>query len=108
MTAGRFLFLVKIFSPAAFAGQSVCGLPYPSAPTVPYRLPTIGIPSFFLALEPNNSRVEGHFQQCFSRLPPRRLTNLVLVPAWSFYLCFCLPLDQLYTISAITVLFVGL
>lgn len=35
--------------------------------------PTIGIPSFFLALEPNSSRVEGHFyEQCLLQSASRR------------------------------------
>ena len=58
------LFLVKnIFSFLLSLVKPVCRLPLsaPAAAAVPDRILTIGIPSFFLALEPNSSRVEGHF-----------------------------------------------
>ena len=58
------LFLVKnIFSLLLSLVSLFAGFPYPLLPLQLSLIGslTIGIPSFFLALEPNNSRVEGHF-----------------------------------------------
>lgn len=107
------LFLVKnIFSLLLSLVSLFAGFPYPLLPLQLSLIGslTIGIPSFFLALEPNNSRVEGHFlSNVFYKALPGGLTNLVLVLGVElFTYAFAFPLDQLYTISAITVLFVGL
>ena len=87
-------------------------LPYPLLPLQLSLIGslTIGIPSFFLALEPNSSRVEGHFMSnVFYKALPGGLTNLFLVLGIElFTYAFDFPVEQLYSISAVTVLFVGL
>ena len=107
------LFLVKnIFSLLLSLVSLFAGFPYPLLPLQLSLIGslTIGIPSFFLALEPNNSRVEGHFlSNVFYKALPGGLTNLVLVLGVELYAyAFAFPREQLYTISAVIVLFVGL
>lgn len=107
------LFLVKnIFSFLLSLVSLFAGFPYPLLPLQLSLIGslTIGIPSFFLALEPNSSRVEGHFMSnVFYKALPGGLTNLFLVLGIElFTYAFDFPVEQLYTISAVTVLFVGL
>lgn len=70
------LFLVKnIFSFLLSLVSLFAGFPYPLLPLQLSLIGslTIGIPSFFLALEPNSSRVEGHFMSnvFYKALPGR-------------------------------------
>lgn len=70
---------------------------------------TIGIPSFFLALEPNYARVDGKFMlNVIRRAMPGGLTNIILVLlAGLFVSIFKLPDTDLYTISVWVVATVG-
>ncbi|MGN0983866.1 MAG: HAD-IC family P-type ATPase [Gemmiger sp.] len=71
---------------------------------------TIGIPSFFLALEPNRDRVRGHFLLNVLRAAaPGGLTDLVLVLlAQGFAAAFGLSYQELSTITTVLLLAVGL
>ncbi len=91
-----FLSLITIFA---------TNMPYP---LVPLQLSlisalTIGVPSFFLALEPNKSIVQGHFlPNVLSRACPGGLTNLFLVLlAQLFAFAFAFPAQDLSTLSAL-------
>ena len=107
------LFLVKnIFS----LGLSILTLftnwPYPMIPihlTVISSL-TIGVPSFFLAMEPNYERVTGRFlRSVLRRALPGGLTNIfVVLAAQSFMAVFGLSEDETSTICAAILSFVGL
>ncbi len=107
------LFLVKnIFS----LGLSIITLftnwPYPIIPlhlSVISAL-TIGIPSFFLAMEPNYERVRGRFlSSVLRRAFPGGLTNIfVVLAAQAFMTVFGLTADETSTICAGILSFVGL
>ena len=107
------LFLVKnIFS----LGLSVLSLftswPYPIVPlhlSVISAL-TIGVPSFFLAMEPNYERVQGHFLRgVLRRAFPGGLTNIfVVLMAQAFMSVFSIPLEQTSTVCAALLGIVGL
>ena len=107
------LFLVKnIFS----LGLSLISLytdwPYPLIPihlSVISAL-TIGVPSFFLAMEPNYERVSGRFLAgVLRRAFPGGLTNIfVVLMAQAFMVVFGLSLDQTSTICAAILGVVGL
>ena len=107
------LFLVKnIFS----LGLSLISLytdwPYPLIPihlSVISAL-TIGVPSFFLAMEPNYDRVSGRFLAgVLRRAFPGGLTNIfVVLMAQAYMAVFILPLDQTSTICASILAVVGL
>ncbi len=77
------LFLVKnIFSFLLSAISLFVTMPYPLQPLqlTLISATTIGIPAFFLALEPNHERVKGHFILNVLRAAfPGGLTNLALV-----------------------------
>ena len=70
---------------------------------------TIGVPSFFLALEPNYALVEGRFlRNVVRRAMPGGLTNIVLVTfAGLFVSVFHLPESNLNTIAVWVVATVG-
>ena len=79
------LFLVKnIFSLFLSLITVVAGWPYPFAPinlTLISAL-TIGVPSFFLALEPNFERVKGKFLPTVLRKAlPGGITNIIMIVA---------------------------
>ena len=107
------LFLVKnIFS----LGLSILSLftswPYPIVPlhlSVISAL-TIGVPSFFLAMEPNYERVQGHFLRgVLRRAFPGGLTNIfVVLMAQAFMSVFSLPLEQTSSVCAALLGIVGL
>lgn len=107
------LFLVKnIFSFFISLFSLFVGFPYPLLPLQLSLIGalTIGIPAFFLALEPNKSRIRGHFLSnvLFNALPGG-LTSLALILGVElFTYAFSLPVSQLYNISSVVVLFVGL
>ena len=107
------LFLVKnIFS----LGLSILSLftswPYPIVPlhlSVISAL-TIGVPSFFLAMEPNYERFQGHFLRgVLRRAFPGGLTNIfVVLMAQAFMSVFSIPLEQTSTVCAALLGIVGL
>lgn len=106
------LFLVKnIFSFALAVILMFVDMP---APLQPIHLSlisalTIGVPAFFLALEPNYARVEGHFlRNVIRRAMPGGLTNIILVVfAGLFAATFDLPDQDLNTIAVWIVATVG-
>lgn len=107
------LFLVKnIFSLALSVITLFTNWQYP---IVPLHLSvisglTIGIPSFFLAMEPNYERVRGRFLAgVLRRAFPGGLANIFVVLAAQAYMAvFLLPMEQISTICAALLSFVGL
>ncbi len=99
------LFLVKnIFSLALSIISLFTNWPYPLAPlhlSVISTL-TIGIPSFFLAMEPNYDRVHGSFLLgVLRRALPGGLTNIfVVLFAQAFMDVFSLPAEPVATVCA--------
>ena len=79
------LFLVKnIFSFLLAIFSAVFMITYPLEPAQVSLISTftIGVPAFFLALEPNKSRIEGHFlTNVFLKALPAGLTDLFAVGA---------------------------
>lgn len=77
------LFLVKnIFSFLLSIFAAVFMITYPLEPSQVSLISmfTIGVPAFFLALEPNKSRIEGHFlTNVFLKALPAGLTDLLAV-----------------------------
>ena len=107
------LFLVKnIFSFLLAIISMVAVLPYPvtAAQLSLVSLLTIGIPAFFLALEPNTDIVKGKFlRNVLFRALPAGLTNVILViVVMLFKLAFNLTQDSLSTISALILAEVGI
>ena len=99
------LYLVKtIFSIVTALLTLIFTLPYPLVPAQLglVNIMTIGIPSFILAMEPNRSRVRGHFlRNVLLRALPAALTDIILVEgAMLFYLAAHLPDTALSTICA--------
>ena len=97
-----FLALITLF--AAF--------PYPFVPiqlTLISAL-TIGVPSFFLALEPNHSLVKGKFlSNVFRAALPGGLTDLfVVLGVEVFFLTFGFSEAELSTMSAILLIVIGI
>ena len=99
------LFLVKnIFS----LGLSLISLLTAWAyPMVPFHLSvisalTIGVPSFFLAMEPNYERVTGKFlPSVLRRALPGGLTNIFAVlMAQAFMVTFDIPMEQISPVCA--------
>lgn len=107
------LFLVKnIFSLGLSLIAIFTALPYPVVPihlTVISAL-TIGVPSFFLAMEPNYQRFSGHFLRgVLRRAFPGGLTNIfVVLAAQAFMTVFGLTLEQIGTVSAAILSTVGM
>lgn len=107
------LFLVKnIFSFAVSIISLLAAWPFPLMPlhlSVISGL-TIGIPSFFLAMEPNYERVEGRFLAgVLRRAFPGGLTNIfVVVAAQAYMAVFQLPLEHISTVCAAILSFTGL
>ncbi len=107
------LFLVKnIFSLALSIIGFFTNWPYPLVPlhlTVISAL-TIGVPSFFLAMEPNYARVNGRFLAgVLRRAFPGGLTNIfVVLMAQAFMAVFALPLEEISAVCAAILCFVGL
>lgn len=107
------LFLVKnIFS---FALAVITLFTNWAYPIVPLHLSvvsglTIGVPSFFLALEPNYERVSGHFLRgVLRRALPGGLTNIfVVLMAQAYMEVFCLPLEGVSAVCAAILGIVGL
>lgn len=107
------LFLVKNIFSFTFALISLLfAFPYPVTPSQLSLVSslTIGFPSFVLALEPNESLVQGKFlKNVIFRALPGGITNIVLViGVMLFYLAFDLPQDEMSTICAIIIGVVGM
>ncbi len=107
------LFLVKnILSFTLAVITLIFALPYPFTPSQLSLVSTItiGIPSFFLALEPNNDIIRGKFlHNVLYKALPAAFTSLILVIGiLLFYLAFELDLNRMSTIATITVGVVGL
>ena len=107
------LFLVKnIFSLILAVISLFATFPYPMVPMHLSMISalTIGVPSFFLALEPNHERVKGRFMLGVLRKAlPGGLSNLVVVLlAEVFWDVFRLDTVMLYTTCAGVVSAVGL
>ncbi len=107
------LFLVKnIFSFLLAAISMIAVLPYPvtAAQLSLVSMLTIGVPSFFLALEPNTEIVKGRFlRNVLFRALPAGLTNVILViTVLLFKLAFNLSQDTLSTVSAMILAEVGI
>ena len=107
------LFLVKnIFSLGLSLLSLLTSWPYPLEPqhlSVISGL-TIGIPSFFLAMEPNYERVQGRFLAgVLRRAFPGGLTNIFAVlAAQAFMAAFALPLEQISTVCTAILAVVGM
>ncbi len=107
------LFLVKnIFSLGLSIITMFTQWPYPMVPlhlSVISGL-TIGIPSFFLAMEPNYERFSGHFLRgVLRRAFPGGLTNIfVVLMAQAFMSVFSMSLDEISTVCASILSVVGL
>ena len=107
------LFLVKnIFSLGLSIISFFTNWPYPM---VPFHLSvisalTIGVPSFFLAMEPNYERVTGHFIRGVLRKAfPGGLTNIfVVLMAQAFMAAFALPQEQISAVCAAILAVVGM
>lgn len=107
------LFLVKnIFSLALSIITLFTNWPYPIVPLHLSMISglTIGVPSFFLAMEPNYERVRGRFLPgVLRRAFPGGLTNIFVVLAAQTYMAvFDLPLEQVSTVCAAILSIVGL
>ena len=107
------LYLVKnIFSFCLAIISLFATVPYPVTPLQLSLLSavTIGVPSFFLALEPNHSLVKGKFlANVFRSALPGGLADLIVVlGAEAFYLAFGFTTDELSTISAILLIVMGI
>lgn len=107
------LFLVKnIFSLALSIISLFTNWPYPLAPvhlSVISGL-TIGVPSFFLAMEPNYEQIRGRFLRgVLRRAFPGGLTNIFVVLAAQLYMdVFGIPTEQTSTVCAALLAIVGL
>ena len=107
------LYLVKnIFSFFLSLITLVFALPYPFSPAglSIVNAITIGIPSFVLAMEPNNNRIEGSFiRNVIYQALPAAFTDLVLIlGVLLFYYWFELPLDGMKTVATGVMGIVGL
>ena len=107
------LFLVKnIFSLGLSLLSILTGWPYPLEPQHMSIISglTIGVPSFFLAMEPNYQRVQGRFLPgVLRRACPGGLTNIfVVLAAQTFMAAFSLPLPQISTVCTAVLAVVGM
>jgi len=107
------LFLVKnIFSMLLSIFSLIFRLKYPLVPSQLSMLGlfTIGIPAFFLALQPNKSIIKGHFlTNVLLKALPAGLTDFIAIAALSLggkYLQ--IPEKQLSTIAIVILLAVGM
>ena len=65
---------------------------------------TIGIPSFFLALEPNKNRIRGHFlTNVFLKALPGGLTTFIVIGSFVFF-CYEFKVDTTHLSSASTII----
>lgn len=106
------LFLVKnIFSFVVALISLIFTLPYPLTPAQLSLVSTlsIGIPSFVLAMEPNENLVRGKFMRnVIYRALPGAFTDIILIiGVILFYLAFDFPMEEMSTICAILMGVVG-
>lgn len=87
-------------------------LPYPFSPAQISLISvlTIGLPSFVLAMEPNESLIRGRFMtNVIYRAMPAGLTNVfMIVGAILFYIGFSISVDELSTICTLISCTVGM
>lgn len=107
------LFLVKnIFSFLLSFVSVFVSIPYPITPLQLSLISaiTIGIPSFLLAIEPNQSLVHGKFlHNVLAKAFPGGLTNFILIIGAQFFaFAFSLSVEELSTITTILLGFNGL
>ena len=107
------LFLVKnIFSLGLSLVSLLTSWPYPLMPLHMSIISglTIGVPSFFLAMEPNYERVQGRFLAgVLRRAFPGGLSNIfVVLAAQAFMTVFSLPLEQMSTVCTAILAVVGM
>lgn len=107
------LFLVKnIFSLFLSLIAVIADWPYPFAPINLSLISalTIGVPSFFLAMEPNYERVKGRFiASVLRRAFPGGLTNIFAVVAAQIALTiYAVPIEQVQTICTAILAVTGL
>ncbi len=107
------LFLVKnIFSLGLSLLSIFTSWPYPLEPQHMSIISglTIGVPSFFLAMEPNYERVQGRFLTgVLRRAFPGGLTNIFAVlAAQAFMAAFSLELSQISTVCTAILAVVGM
>ena len=107
------LYLVKnIFSVVLALITLFFTLPYPLTPSQLSLVSTvcIGIPSFVLAMEPNESLVRGKFMRnVLYRALPGGFTDIILiVGVMLFYVAFGFPTEEMSTICAIIMAVVGM
>lgn len=113
ITRSASLYLTKnIFSFLLTLCALIFALTYPVTPSqlVLYNAAFIGIPSFFLALEPNTERVRGKFLLgAFLRALPSGLVNfLALLTLLTLAPRYGIPEAQLITMATFIIGFVGL
>ncbi len=107
------LFLVKnIFSLGMVLVSFLTGFAYPLEPQHMSIISglTIGVPSFFLALEPNDQPLQGAFlPTVLRRALPGGLTNIVCVLSAQWYMtALGLPQAQISTVCTAVLALVGL
>lgn len=107
------LFLVKTIYSSVFTMLTIFfALSYPFVPIQLSLISalTVGIPSFFLALEPNKARVKGKFlPNVFSKALPGGITNLISMVGISLVCSsFGYSTDKMSTIATLVVGFTGL
>jgi len=107
------LYLAKnIFSFLLALISLIFTLPYPFSPAQLnlISLLTIGLPSFVLAMEPNDNLIRGRFMtNVIYRALPAGLTNVFMVIGTIlFYIAFSLSADMLSTICTLVVCTVGM
>ncbi|MGM9653709.1 MAG: cation-translocating P-type ATPase [Eubacteriales bacterium] len=107
------LFLVKnIFSFLLSLFTLLFSIPYPLIPIQLSMISalTIGVPAFFLALEPNRERVHGRFMPNVLREAfPGGLTNLLIVLLLeAFAAAFAFPNSMLCTMASAVLSVIGL
>ncbi len=87
-------------------------LPYPFSPAQLSLISTltIGLPSFVLAMEPNESLIRGRFMtNVMYRAMPAGLTNVfMIIGAILFYIGFSISVDELSTICTLISCTVGI
>lgn len=87
-------------------------LPYPFEPSQLSLISAlmIGIPSFILAMEPNESLVRGHFlKNVMLRALPAALTDVfMIIGVLLFYIGFDIPKSEMSTICAYIMAIVGM
>lgn len=106
------LFLAKnIFSLGLSLFCVIFNLSYPFKPIQLSLISTltIGIPGFFLAMQPNERRIEGSFiKNVLYRAFPGGLCNLILISTLTVYAYyFSLSADETNTMSVLIALIVG-